>query len=89
MQAGSTTAFDTSLGAAVANEVIWSRYLGGARNVPNNVTAAAWHGALHYLQEYGTLGQWLPGVYALATATQAAEGGAAPEAAAAAAAVGR
>ncbi|KAF8057646.1 hypothetical protein HT031_005995 [Scenedesmus sp. PABB004] len=64
MAPGSNTEFDTSPIAPVTNLIIKNEYLDAAANLPKNITAAAYGGALHFLQEYGSLSTWLPDLYA-------------------------
>lgn len=64
MRCGARTVYDTSLIAGPANEQIKTVYLDNASNIPaGNITAAGWMAILHYVQEYGSLHNWLPAVY--------------------------
>lgn len=65
MVEGSTTQFDTGLIGSASKNLITDTYLGNARNIQRkNMTQAGWMNALHFLEEYGGLKNWLPQVYA-------------------------
>lgn len=65
MEAGSNTNFDTGVIGSFSKPAIIDAYLGGATNVNNkNMTQVGWMNALHFLEEYGGLKNWLPQVYA-------------------------
>eukprot|EP00878_Enallax_costatus_P037074 GHUV01041836.1.p1 GENE.GHUV01041836.1~~GHUV01041836.1.p1 ORF type:complete len:175 (-),score=13.96 GHUV01041836.1:217-741(-) len=65
MVEGSTTQFDTTLIGQIAKSQIINQYVGNATNVNNqDMTQVGWMNALHFLEEYGGLKNWLPQVYA-------------------------
>jgi hypothetical protein len=73
MKTGTTTTFETGLvngfPPATVNSVIATTIMGGTSDLSSkNATALGYMNALHFIEEYGGLTNWLPAVWRARTA---------------------